>query len=120
MIACMSEERGYEYTQIHSKAINSDDFIGYLKKLRKRSGQQPLTLFMDQLSVHKSKEVKPWYEKLDMKRIFNVGYSPQYNPIESSFSKAKRLFNERRLNNLVNKTGFNADKEIKAAFKQIS
>ena len=54
VIACMSEERGYEYTQIHSNAIDADDFIVYLKKLRKKSGPQPLTLFMDQLAVHKS------------------------------------------------------------------
>ena len=54
VIASMSEERGYEYTQIHSKAIDSDDFIGYLKKLRKRSGNQPLTIFMDMLPVHRS------------------------------------------------------------------
>ena len=38
VIASMSEERGYEFNQIHSKAIDSDDFIDYLKKLRKRSG----------------------------------------------------------------------------------
>ena len=75
---------------------------------------------MDQLSVHKSSKVKPIYAQLDMRTIFNVGYSPAFNPVESTFSKAKRLFNDQRLNNLVNKTGFNADKEIKAAFKQIS
>jgi len=55
-----------------------------------------------------------------MKRIFNVAYSPQFNPVESTFSKAKRLFNERRLNNLVNKTGFNLDNEIKRVFKAIT
>ena len=75
---------------------------------------------MDQLSVHKSKEVKPWYGKLDMKTIFNVAYSPAFNPIESSFSKAKRLFGDQRLNNLVNKTGFNFDNEIKRVFKAIT
>ena len=55
-----------------------------------------------------------------MKTIYNVGYSPAFNPVESTFSKAKRLFNEHRLNSLVNKKGFNADKEIQAAFKSIS
>lgn len=120
VIASMSEERGYEFTQIHSKAIDADDFIDYLKKLRKKSGQQPLTIFMDQLAVHKSSTVKPVYGQLDMTTIYNVGYSPAFNPVESTFSKAKRLFNDQRLNNLVNKTGFNADKEIKAVFKKIS
>ena len=112
VIASMSEERGYEFTQIHSQAIDSDDFIDYLKKLRKKAGEEPLSIFMDKLPVHRSLKVKPVYDQLNMTTIYNVGYSPAFNPVESTFSKAKRLFNDQRLNNLVNKTGFNADKEI--------
>ena len=52
--------------------------------------------------------------------VYNVSYSPEYNPIEAVFSKVKRLFTHSRLNHLVNKTGFNADKEIKDAFKAIT
>ena len=57
---------------------------------------------------------------MNIKPVFNVSYSPEFNPVEAVFSKVKRLFNSRRLNNLVNKTGFNADREIKAAFKAIT
>ena len=52
--------------------------------------------------------------------MFNVSYSPEFNGIEAVFSKVKALFNHRRLNNLVNKTGFNADREIEQAFKAIT
>ena len=52
--------------------------------------------------------------------MFNVGYSPEFNPIEAVFSKVKARFNSQRLNCLVNKIGFNADKEIIAAFKAIT
>ena len=55
-----------------------------------------------------------------MKTMFNVSYSPAFNPIESAFSKAKRLFGDQRLNNLVNKTGFNFDNEIKRVFRAIT
>jgi len=55
-----------------------------------------------------------------MEPIWNIGYSPEFQPIEAVFSKVKRYFNSQRLNNLVNKTGFNADKEIEAAFKTIT
>ena len=52
--------------------------------------------------------------------MFNVGYSPELNPIEAVFSKVKACFNNKRLHNLVNKIGFNADREIKVAFKTIT
>ena len=74
---------------------------------------------MDNLSIHKKPEVTEWWPKLNMEPIWNVSYSPEFNPIEAVFSKVKREFNCQRLNNLVNKTGFNIDKEITAAFKKI-
>jgi transposase len=75
---------------------------------------------MDQLAVHKSKSIKPLYEKLNITPIFNVAYSPEFNPIEAVFSRVKAIFNQRRLNCLVNKIGFNADETIRIAFREIS
>ena len=73
-------------------------------------GGKPFALFMDNASIHKAKDVKPHYEELKITTVFNVGYSPEFNAIEAVFSKVKRLFNHQRLNNLVNKTGFNFDR----------
>ena len=120
VIASMTEETGIGLVMIYEQAITGADFAYYLKKLRAKSGTQPLALFMDRLAVHKSKEVAPWWDKLNIKPVFNVSYSPEFNGIEAVFSKVKRHFNSQRLNNLVNKIGFNADNEIKAAFKLIS
>ena len=75
---------------------------------------------MDQLTVHQAKTVQPFYRDLNILPVFNIGYSPQFNPIEAIFSKVKRIFCRDRLNCLVNKTGFNAEKTIKAAFKSIT
>ena len=52
--------------------------------------------------------------------ILNVGYSPEFNPIEAVFSRVKAVFNQKRLNCLVNKIGFNGDETIKLAFKAVS
>ena len=41
---------------------------------------------MDQLNVHKGKDVKPLYAEYDILPIYNIGYSPSYNTIESCFS----------------------------------
>jgi transposase len=49
-----------------------------------------------------------------------VGYSPEFNPIESVFSRVKFLFNKSRLNDIVNRRGFNFDRTIEAAFRGIT
>ena len=81
---------------------------------------RPIALFMDQLMVHRSKEVKEWYPQLNITPIWNVGYSFAFNPIESVFSKIKALFSRQRLHCLVNRKGFNFEREIEAAFRQIT
>ena len=75
---------------------------------------------MDNLWVHKNAEVRELMSKLDIRPIYNVGYSPEFNPIEAVFSKVKRQFSCQRLHNLVTKIGFNMDTEIEAAFRAIT
>ena len=83
-------------------------------------GSTPLALFCDQLAIHRMIEVKEEYRKLDIKLILNVGYSPQFNPIEAVFSKVKSIFNRARLNALVRKVEFKMDLEITLAFKRVT
>ena len=116
----MTEENGLESSLVSESAINSDIFIIFLEGLRRRFHQRPLSLFMDQLQVHKAKAVQPAYERLNITPVFNVGYSPEFNPIEAVFSKVKYAFCRQRLNCLVNNIGFNADREISAALMSIS
>ena len=52
---------------------------------------------MDNLWVHKRPEILHLYDQLNIAPIYNVGYSPDYNPIESVFSIVKREYNKRRL-----------------------
>ena len=115
----MTEESGIGLIKIHDYACKGEDFRDFLIQLRSKVGK-PVSLFMDNATIHKKPCVKEQWSKLNMEPIWNIGYSPEFNPIEAVFSKVKRLFNSQRLNNLVNKTRFNADKEIKGAFKQIS
>ena len=119
-MACMTEEYGIGLIKIHEHACTGEDFRDYLKQLRGKVGKKPVSLFMDNATIHKKPCVKEWWPKLNMEPIWNIGYSPEFNPIKAVFSKVKRLFNSQRLNNLVNKTGFNPDKEIESAFKQIT
>ena len=105
---------------IHDQAVNADNFVVYLKELRKKHRKRPIALFMDRLNVHKANSVKPWYEKLKITPIFNARYSPETNPIEAVFSKVKAIFSRKRVNCLVNKIDFYMDSEIQAAFSSIT
>ena len=115
----MTEERGVLHVHIQDTPCDSEDFSYYLHVLSQKLNKQPFALLMDNASIHKSKEVKPHYAELNITPVWNVAYSPEFNPIEAVFSKVKRLFNNQRLNNLVNKTGFNFDREIKSSFRHI-
>ena len=75
---------------------------------------------MDQLSVHREKTVRPQYAQLDIMPIFNVSYSPEFNPIESCFSQVKRHFSAERLNVLANFGVFDQNKTIRKAFEKVT
>ena len=75
---------------------------------------------MDQLAVHKAKDVKPLYPQLDIIPVYNVGYSPEFNPIEACFSQVKRVFCRERLNTLVNHGQFDTNQAIRAAFTKVT
>ena len=77
----MTAEFGVGLSIIHNTAINGDDFIDYLKALRRHYYNKPIALFMDNLAVHKRLDVKTYYEKLNIVPVWNIGYSPEFAPI---------------------------------------
>jgi transposase len=116
----VSTDSGIERFDIYDQAITATEFIKHLEKLRKINGDTSLAIFMDQLGVHKTKEVVQRYKELDIVKIENVSYSPEFNPIESCFSQVKRVFCRERLNCLVNNRDFDTEKHIKNAMKVIT
>ena len=86
MIVTVSADCGLERYDIYDQAITATEFIKHLEKLRKINGDTRLAIFMDQLGVHKTKEVVERYKELDILKIENVSYSPEFNPIEACFS----------------------------------
>jgi hypothetical protein len=61
------------------------------RSLRKLGGGD-FALFLDNLTVHKTKDAKHLFEKLNIIEIFNVPYCPQFNGIESYFSQLKATY----------------------------
>ena len=63
---------------------------------------------MDNLQVHKSKKVRELIEGRGCSLVFLPAYSPDFNPIEEAFSKAKTLLRKakaRSFEALVDATG---------------
>ena len=71
--------------------INTKKFIQWLKQDMLKKINPEDTLIMDNLSVHKTKAVRDTIEEKGVKLLFLPPYSPDFNPIEKSFSKLKAL-----------------------------
>ena len=119
-IISMTEENGMGQYRIHQKAITSEQFIDYLKDLRSSFRKRGLAIVMDWLTVHYAAEVDPLYSELNIVPIWNVRYSPEFNPIEAVFSKVKAVYNARRLNAIVNKSNFDREETIKIALRSVT
>ena len=64
---------------------------------------------MDNLSVHTSKLCRDKMVECNIPYIFNVPYSPDYNPIEFCFSKLKNNFKKLRMDMIVNNKKMDID-----------
>ena len=92
----ISEEEGVEHWQIFETSVNNAKFGEYLEGLRAANKNQKIAVFMDNLSVHQSKDSQAALKKLKIEHVFNVAYSPEFNPIELVFSMLKRHFYSKR------------------------
>ena len=86
LIAAISEDGGLIDFAIHPKAINTEVFVSFVKQMSEKVGGEDFALFLDNLSVHKTKDAKLLFESLNITEIFNVPYCPQFNGIEIYFS----------------------------------
>jgi hypothetical protein len=94
VIAAISEEYGLIDYVVHPKAINTVVFVAFINQIADKLGGGEFALFLDNLSVHKTKDAKHLFEKLNITEIFNVPYFLQFNEIESYFSQLKATFKE--------------------------
>ena len=99
LLSGISKERGQEHFKIYPKSVNTDRFIEWLEELRNLNGTDKICLFMDNLSSHNSGRSISKMKELSLRRVFNLSYSPEYNPIEFVFAIFKRKFRAMRLKN---------------------
>jgi hypothetical protein len=92
VIAAISEEHGLIDYVVHPKAINSEVFVSFINQIAEKLRRGDFAQFLDNLSVHKTKDAKHLFEKLNITEIFNVPYCPQFNRIERYFSQLKATY----------------------------
>ena len=104
MLASISKEKGVEHFQIFPKSVNRQKFDEWLTRFREKIGDDKVCLFMDQLQVHTSEASKAAMRERGFRWIYNIAYSPEYNPIELTFSKIKYEFKKLRARKLIGLT----------------
>ena len=92
LLCGISKEKGIEHFRIFEQSVNVEKFIEYVEGVRAANGEEKICLFMDNLSSHTSERSKQAMRDKGIRYIYNVPYSPDYNPIEFVFSIVKRNF----------------------------
>ena len=101
LLAAISKENGLEHWKIFNYSVNIQKFKEYLQELRDKNADEKIALFLDNLSAHRSEKARAEMARLGFRAIFNVPYSPEYNPIEFVFSKVKEKFRRLRARKLA-------------------
>ena len=76
-------------------ATKAHAFAGFLAMLAEKVQGKPITVVLDNASIHKAKEIKPLVELLKTKGLtlyFLPAYSPELNRIERLWDKMKHTW----------------------------
>ena len=115
----ISKEKGLEHHRIFEFSVNVDRFIEYLAGVKEAHPEEKICIFMDNLSAHTSDRSKAAMREHGFRMIYNVPYSPEYNPIEFVFSQFKRNFRALRAQKLVGLIQDSHEALIEKALKKI-
>ena len=74
---------------------------------------------MDQLSSHTAEASKTAMRELGFRWVYNVAYSPQWNPIELTFSKVKHEFKRLRARKLTGLSNDSHEVMVERALRSV-
>ncbi len=88
MIGAVSTERGFFHAHTFAESNNTDTFIEFLIKLREKCEGRNCIVVMDNLSVHKTAQVKRIFTDT-FRQMFLPVHSCELNPIEKVWNVIK-------------------------------
>lgn len=110
-VVCISSEIGIEDFLIKKCSILKSDIVDLLHEIALANEGRKVSLFMDNLRAHYSREVRQFAETLGWNIIYNAPYSSMFHCIEEVFSIIKRAYKKeliRRDFNLSDSEHFDA------------
>ena len=119
VVMAISRERGVELVDIYEKSINRMKFKLFLERLRQLNLFSDIMLVMDNLSVHKSLEIKERMTELGFSYTYTPAYSPQYNGIEEVIGIGKGRVKKMRLQKIMSGQHVDLREMITEAFTTI-
>lgn len=90
LVAAIDRNGAVVEAQLEDSSIRKEHFVAFLDKLKHH--EEDTYVFLDNLSVHRSKVVKDFAAANRIKLIYNAAYSSEYNPIERLFAVCKHKF----------------------------
>jgi transposase len=82
---------GVGETMLIEGAANAQIFELYIERILAPSLRKGQTVVMDNLSIHKGQKVRQLIEAQGCQLLFLPAYSPDFSPIEETFSKLKAI-----------------------------
>ena len=101
-------------------AINTETIVAIVRKLAGKLGGGDFALFLDNLTVHKTRSAKLLFEELNITEIFNVPYCPQFNGIESYFAQVKATYKKLLLQHVISEVHVDIMDLIKWSLERVS
>ena len=120
LIAAISEDGGLIDYIVHPLAINTEVFLAFVRQLSEKLGGGDFALFLDNLSVHKTKDAKRLFEEHNITEIFNVPYCPQFNGIESYFAQVKATYKKLLLQHMIKDVHVDTEELIRWSLETVS
>ena len=120
LIAAIAEDGGLIDFAIHPMAINTETFVAFVRQLAEKLGGGDFALFLDNLSVHKTRPAKLLFEELNITENFNVPYCPQFNGIESYFAQVKATYKKLLLQHVIKEVHVDTMDLIRWSMERVS
>ena len=98
----VSKQEGVDMVMIFEDSVNREKFKAFIDKMRQKYPKDKICFFFDNLSVHRSYDVRNYLEINNIPYIFCPAYSPDFNGFEFVFSIFKNKLKRERLQALAN------------------
>ncbi len=120
VLLAVSQEMGLDHIEVYNNSVNKEKFKIFLHNLRSKYPFDDMVLIMDNLAVHRSREVRERMHELSFPHTFTPAYSPQYNGVEEVINIGKQMVKKERLECLLNGKDENLKEMILKCFNKIN